>query len=189
MKGFGESDTVNKMRIFTMSERPPYLLKDGAFIQGRQSRHVFDHDGAGPQLFSNTKKLLEQTVAGVPEFPLSNDAEALARRPANQQIQFTGLDSCGIHDFSAAEPFNIRAHERNMRKVPAVGQFASCIMIRTEDNIKAGVAKSKSDAPRSGEQVDSLGASLGTRLFRFFKLIKIHYAPPELRALRCRDLG
>ena len=50
---------------------------------------------AGVQLTGKPEKLMKQAVAGIPDVPLADDAEALTGRPANQHVQLAAFEAGG----------------------------------------------------------------------------------------------
>jgi hypothetical protein len=53
--------------------------------------------------------------------------------------------------------------------------FTGMIVVRTEDDIKTGIAHSQSNTASSREQVDSFGTQLYTHFFRLRQPIKKHH--------------
>src|SRR5262245_47259682 len=76
-------------RVASAIERSSEFCQHCAPLKRGETRYVLNHDYLGLQLFGNAHELPEQSVARIPKLALTDDTEALTRRPPDQQIQFT----------------------------------------------------------------------------------------------------
>ena len=71
------------------------LSKEPAAIERRQPRHGLDNQRLGPQSFGDAEELVDKPVSGIGAIALTHDAEALAGRPTNEQVQLAHRDPGG----------------------------------------------------------------------------------------------
>ena len=90
----------------------------GALGQVDEAWHVLDDNTLGPQISGEPQHLAVQVVSLVPDDTRSDDREALARGPGEEEIQLPERDSCGVSQLVSVHGAEVSAEELTRQARP-----------------------------------------------------------------------
>jgi len=136
-------------RISGLSEGFADFLEESTLAERCQSGNVLNYHTPGLQFGGEAQEFSKETIAGVPNFPLTNDAEALAGWTANQKIQLTTLEVRCTENVNSAKLLYALSRKRNAREISSVSKRTRFVVVRAKNDVEAGVSESERNAAGS----------------------------------------
>jgi hypothetical protein len=129
------------------------VSEDTARSQCGKASDVLDDEALGFQLFSYADEFPKKTISWIPNLALTNDAKALARRSADEEVQLTSTEASRSKDVRTLDVLDGHPLERNGGQVPLVRSLARFIQVGAVNHIESRIDEAERDAAGTREEV------------------------------------
>ena len=124
----------------------------------REALHILEHKARGFEFADNANKFLYERVPRIVERAMPDQREPLARRSAEDDIDFSVSDPRTISNFVASQIDNRFRDHRATRKIERVRRAMNRIDFDRRDHIETGLFETQTEPAGPREKVYSYGS-------------------------------